>query len=173
MSSSWVIQWEALSVSFEHNFEMFMLKSFKAAETILRFHNNIDHCVDQLHGAKIIGMLAFDTPFYSINQSFIADKAQTGFEQVRGISSLWNTGAATLTAATATRAITAKNTTTTTSSSGSKKWGLFAGVVGAAAIGAAAYIARDKIQATVSDAFDELTFISDLTDMHSCDQRYT
>lgn len=117
-------------------------------------------------------MLAFDTPFYSINQSFLADKAQTGFDQVRGISSLWNTGAATLTAATATRAITTTSKSTQASSSGgSKKWGLLAGVVGAAAIGAAAYIAREKIQSTVTDAFEELTFISDLTDMHGCDQR--
>jgi hypothetical protein len=140
---------------------------FIAAETILRFQ----HHDQSLGGAKIIGMLAYDTPFYSINQNFVAEKAWSGVDQVRGLSNLWNSGAATATAtataATATRAITSGNS----NGNNSKKWGLLAGVVGAAAIGAAAYIARDKIQATIADAYDELTFISDLTDMHGCDER--
>lgn len=145
-----------------------------AAETILKFHNNKNDCADQLQGAKIIGMLAFDTPFYSINQNFVAEKAWSSVDQVRGLGNLWNTGAATVTAATATRAITANNHNSAVGRSGggsAKKWGLFAGVVGAAAIGAAAYIARDKIQTSLSDAYDQLTFISDLTDMNGCDER--
>ncbi|KAL7315625.1 hypothetical protein PS15m_004818 [Mucor circinelloides] len=145
-----------------------------SAETILKFHNNKNGCSDQLQGAKIIGMLAFDTPFYSINQNFVAEKAWSSVDQVRGLGNLWNTGAATVTAATATRAITANNHNSTVGRGGggsAKKWGLFAGVVGAAAIGAAAYIARDKIQTSLSDAYDQLTFISDLTDMNGCDQR--
>lgn len=142
-----------------------------SAETILRFYNNTNNCAEQLLGAKIIGMLAFDTPFYSINQNFVADRAWSGVDQVnREVGRLWNAGgaAATVTAATATRAITAGNTG---SGGGGKKWGLLAGVVGAAALGAAAYMARDKIQTTISDAYNELTFISDLTDMNGCDQR--
>ncbi|EPB86825.1 hypothetical protein HMPREF1544_06350 [Mucor circinelloides 1006PhL] len=145
-----------------------------SAETILKFHNNKNDCADQLQGAKIIGMLAFDTPFYSINQNFVAEKAWSSVDQVRGLGNLWNTGAATVTAATATRAITANNHNSAVGRSGggsAKKWGLFAGVVGAAAIGAAAYIARDKIQTSLSDAYDQLTFISDLTDMNGCDER--
>jgi hypothetical protein len=138
-----------------------------AAETILRLQQH-----DQLlGGAKIIGMLAYDTPFYSINQNFIAEKAWSGMDQVRGLGNLWNTGAVTATAATTTRAITAGTSKGGRESSSAKTWGLLAGVVGAAAIGAAAYVARDKIQATIADAYDELTFISDLTDMHGCDER--
>ncbi|KAL9537509.1 hypothetical protein MBANPS3_011717 [Mucor bainieri] len=145
-----------------------------SAETILKFYNNKNDCADQLQGAKIIGMLAFDTPFYSINQNFVAEKAWSSVDQVRGLGSLWNTGAATVTAATATRAITANNHSSAAGRGGggsAKKWGLFAGVVGAAAIGAAAYIARDKIQTSLADAYDQLTFISDLTDMNGCDER--
>lgn len=118
-------------------------------------------------------MIAYDTPFYSINQNFVADKAWSSVDQMnKEVGRFWNAGnsAAAVTAATVTtKAITAG------SSSGSggsvKKWGLFAGVLGAAAIGAAAYIARDKISATIAEAYDQLTFISDLTDMNGCDQR--
>lgn len=124
-------------------------------------------------------MLAYDTPFYSINQNFVADKAWSSVDQVnKEVSRYWNTGnaAAGITAATmTTKAITAGNTRSTGGggSGGSvKKWGLFAGVVGAAALGAAAYMARDKISSTISDAYEQLTFISDLTDMNGCDQRY-
>jgi hypothetical protein len=118
-------------------------------------------------------MLAFDTPFYSINQNFVTDRAWSGVDQVnKEVGRFWNSGgaaAATVTATTATtKAISAGNA----GHSGSvKKWGLFAGVIGAAAIGTVAYLARDKITATITDAYDQLTFISDLTDMHGCEQR--
>lgn len=123
-------------------------------------------------------MLAFDTPFYSINQNFVADKAWSSMDQVnKEVGRFWNAGsaAATVTAASAvtTKAITSSSHSAGGSSSSSaKKWGLFAGVVGAAALGAAAYVARDKISSTLQDAYDQLTFISDLTDMNGCDQRY-
>lgn len=126
-------------------------------------------------------MLAYDTPFYSINQNFVADKAWSSVDQVnKEVSRYWNAGnaAAGITTATVTtKAITAGNTRSTGGGAGSgggggKKWGLFAGVVGAAALGAAAYMARDKISSTISDAYEQLTFISDLTDMNGCDQRY-
>lgn len=117
-------------------------------------------------------MLAFDTPFYSINQNFVTDRAWSGVDQMnREVGRLWNSGgaAATVTAATATsRAITAS---TTGNPGSARKWGLFAGVVGAAALGAAAYMARDTIQTTITDAYGQLTFISDLTDMNGCEQR--
>ncbi|KAI9478616.1 MAG: hypothetical protein EXX96DRAFT_571564 [Benjaminiella poitrasii] len=143
-----------------------------SAETILRFHNSKKHQL--LLNGEIIGLLAFDTPFYSINENFIADKAASGLEQVRGFGNLWNAGAATVTAATATRAMTAStrnSASTAGNNSSTKKWGLFAGVVGAAALGTAAYIARDKIQATLTDVYDHLTFIKDLTDINGCDER--
>ncbi|KAI8068189.1 uncharacterized protein B0P05DRAFT_475110 [Gilbertella persicaria] len=136
-----------------------------AAETILRFHANQDQA--NILGAHIIGMLAYDTPFYSISRNFVANRARSGVDQVRGLNTLWNTGAATVTAATATRAITAGSKANTSG----KKWGMLAGVVGAAALGAAAYLARDQIQETITDAYDQLTFVSDLADMNGCDQR--
>lgn len=144
-----------------------------AAETILRFYNNTNNCNEQLLGAQIIGMLAYDTPFYSINQNFVADRAWSGVDQLnREVSRYWNTGnaAAGVTAASmTTRAITAGNTKS--SLGGNKKWGLLAGVVGAAALGAAAYMVREKITTTITDAYEQLTFISHLTDMNGCDQR--
>lgn len=144
-----------------------------AAETILRFHKNNN----ELLGAKIIGMIAYDTPFYSVNQNFVVDKAWSSMDQVnKEVGRYWNTGnsAAAVTAATVTtKAITSSGSNNNINGGGGmKKWGLFAGVLGAAAIGAAAYMARDQISATISEAFDQLTFISDLTDVHGCDQRY-
>ncbi|KAI7888796.1 uncharacterized protein EV154DRAFT_425029 [Mucor mucedo] len=143
-----------------------------SAETILRFHDNKNN---ELLGAKIIGMIAYDTPFYSINQNFVADKAWSSVDQMnKEVGRYWNTGnsAAAVTAATVTtKAITAGTSSSSSASNSVKKWGLFAGVLGAAAIGAAAYMARDQISATISEAFDQLTFISDLTDMNGCDQR--
>lgn len=120
-------------------------------------------------------MIAYDTPFYSINQNFVADKAWSSVDQMnKEVGRFWNTGnsAAAVTAATVTtKAITSGTSSSSGGSNSVKKWGLFAGVLGAAAIGAAAYMARDQISATISEAFDQLTFISDLTDMNGCDQR--
>ncbi|KAI7900777.1 uncharacterized protein BX663DRAFT_532179 [Cokeromyces recurvatus] len=147
-----------------------------SAETILRFQDNKNN--EKLKG-KIIGLLAFDTPFFSINENFVTDKAVSSLEKVRGLSTLWNTGTATMTtAATVAKSMTASGHTNTTSNNNNRrsnnnvnKWGLFAGIIGAAAIGTTAYIARDKIQATLTDVYDHLTFISDLTDINGCDER--
>ncbi|KAI8883548.1 hypothetical protein K501DRAFT_184154 [Backusella circina FSU 941] len=136
-----------------------------SAETILYFEKNNG----LLLGAKIIGMLAYDTPFYSINQNFVTEKARSGFDQVnKEVSRFWGAGATAMTAATASRSI---QQSSNDNSGSSKKWGLLAGVVGAAALGAAAYVARDKISSSLSDAYDELTFVSDLTDMHGQNER--
>jgi hypothetical protein len=120
-------------------------------------------------------MLAFDTPFYSINQNFVTDKAWSSVDQVnKEVARFWNAGTAAA-SVTAASAVTTKAVTASGNQGGSrsaKKWGLFAGVAGAAILGAAAYVARDKISSSLQDAYDQLTFISDLTDMHGCDQRY-
>ncbi|KAI8380740.1 hypothetical protein BD560DRAFT_386991 [Blakeslea trispora] len=125
-----------------------------SAETILKFHANENECQEKLMRAKIIGMLAFDTPFYSINHNFVTSK---GIDQARGINDFWNAGAVGASAATASKAI--------------KKWGFAAGLVGAVAVGTVAYLARDQIQETIADAYNKLTFVSDLADMQGCDQR--
>lgn len=140
--------------------------TFIAAETILYFEKD-DYL---LLGAKIIGMLAYDTPFYSINQNYVSEKARSGFDQVnKEVNRFWGAGATAMTAATTSRAI---QQSSNNNSGGGRKWGLLAGVVGAAALGAAAYVARDKISSSISDAYDELTFVSDLTDMHGQNERY-
>ncbi|KAI8975156.1 hypothetical protein BDF20DRAFT_877124 [Mycotypha africana] len=150
-----------------------------SAETILKFYKN----EEQLSGANIIGMIAYDTPFFSISQNFITEKARYGAEGVMGFRSLISTAAAaTVTATSATKAATTKAITAGASSasktgkalltgSPAKKWGVIAGVVGTVAVGAAAYMAREKIQATVTDAFDHLTFVSHLTDLKKLDAR--
>ncbi|KAG1051612.1 hypothetical protein G6F43_006190 [Rhizopus delemar] len=136
-----------------------------AAETILRFaepqHTN------ELLGAKIIGMLAYDTPFYSVNHQLVTDQAKSGVETLNKIGQFCGVGATALVGKSASRAIEAPKKTT----SGFKSWGLLAGAVGAVAVGAAAYMARDKISAALGDVYDEFTFIKDLTDIHGCDER--
>ncbi|CAO3665702.1 unnamed protein product [Rhizopus stolonifer] len=126
-----------------------------AAETLLGFKNQ------DVLGAKIIGMLAYDTPFYSINHSLVADQAKSGMETFGKVGQFL--GASALVGTTS-RAIEEPQKK-------KSSWGLWAGV-GAVAVGAAAaYLARDKISETLSDAFDELTFVKDLSDMHGCDER--
>lgn len=120
-----------------------------------------------LLGASIIGMLAYDTPFYSIHHGLVTDQAKYGIEKFQKVGQFCSLGASALMSTTATRAIESSKRTGST-----KSWGLLAGAVGAVAVGAAAYMARDKISATLVDAYDEFTFIKDLTDMHGCDERY-
>ena len=118
-------------------------------------------------GAKIIGMLAYDTPFYSVNHQLVTDQAKSGVETLNKIGQFCSVGATALVGKSASRAIEAPKKTT----SGFKSWGLLAGAVGAVAVGAAAYMARDKISAALGDVYDEFTFIKDLTDIHGCDER--
>ncbi|ORE15992.1 hypothetical protein BCV71DRAFT_272745 [Rhizopus microsporus] len=133
------------------------------AETILKFVES----PHDLLGASIIGMLAYDTPFYSIHHGLVTDQAKYGIEKFQKVGQFCSLGASALMSTTATRAIESSKRTGST-----KSWGLLAGAVGAVAVGAAAYMARDKISATLVDAYDEFTFIKDLTDMHGCDERY-
>ncbi|CEJ01764.1 hypothetical protein RMCBS344292_15785 [Rhizopus microsporus] len=132
------------------------------AETILKFVES----PHDLLGASIIGMLAYDTPFYSIHHGLVTDQAKYGIEKFQKVGQFCSLGASALMSTTATRAIESSKRTGST-----KSWGLLAGAVGAVAVGAAAYMARDKISATLVDAYDEFTFIKDLTDMHGCDER--
>ncbi|KAG0193226.1 hypothetical protein DFQ28_006007 [Apophysomyces sp. BC1034] len=50
-------------------------------------------------------------------------------------------------------------------------WGLFAGIAGVAAVGAVAYLTKDKIAAGLTSALDELEFVSDLADFNKCKER--
>lgn len=60
----------------------------------------------------------------------------------------------------------------TKKSSSSSGWGLLAGVVGVAAVGAAAYLAKDVITSKVTDAMDHVEFVSTLMDFEACWERY-
>ncbi|KAI8388549.1 uncharacterized protein BYT42DRAFT_611582 [Radiomyces spectabilis] len=133
-----------------------------AAETILQLHSRLD---TPLGSAKIIGLLAFDTPFYSVNHDFVSTTAMSSVEQVGRF--LQNSS--TQVSSSSSRTVTQVSTTTKKKSMGG--WGLLAGVVGVAAVGAAAYMTRDKIAASVTDMYNELEFVSALTDMNRCSQR--
>ncbi|KAG1464683.1 hypothetical protein G6F46_009329 [Rhizopus delemar] len=136
-----------------------------AAETILRFAEP-EH-TNELLGAKIIGMLAYDTPFYSINHHLVTDHAKDGLERFSRIGQFCGLGATALISTTGSRAIQISKR-----AGGSLgPWGLVVGAVGAVAVGTVAYMARDKISETIIGVYDEYTFIKDLTDMHGCDER--
>ncbi|KAI8985866.1 hypothetical protein BDB01DRAFT_786602 [Pilobolus umbonatus] len=149
-----------------------------AAETILRFNKQAEH--DPLLGAAIVGLIAYDTPFYSINESFVAKRAVSEYgkvnKEIKEMNQYWSMATSTLNSRSIQSGSSSSRTVTTTSkttsgSSNGKKWGLLAGVLGVAAVGAVAYLARDKITSTLNDVYDELTFVKDLTDMHGCEER--
>ena len=130
----------------------------------------------------IIGLLAYDTPFYSVNHRFVTSQAVNHAETLnRHVSRFWtatstaatSTGAATRSATSATRAAIEYPSTATnaTKKSSSSSWGLLAGVVGVAAAGAAAYMAREKITESMTDAFAHLEFVSTLMDLNGCWER--
>lgn len=121
-------------------------------------------------GANMIGLLTYDTPFYSINRNFIAEKAWSGVDHMnRGIGDLWNAGAAICTAVTATKTMQRMSHL---GAEAGKKWGIVAGIVSVTALGAAAFATRQKISSNITNAYQELTFVSDLTDIHGLNERY-
>ncbi|KAG2224342.1 hypothetical protein INT45_006742 [Circinella minor] len=129
----------------------------------------------------IIGLLAYDTPFYSVNHRFVTSQAVNHAETLnRHMSRIWT---ATSTATTSTAATSRSGTsvtratieypsaTTTATKKSSSSWGLLAGVVGVAAAGAAAYMAREKITESMTDVFAHLEFVSTLMDLNGCWER--
>lgn len=129
-------------------------------------------------------MLAYDTPFYSVNEGFLSSTASSLVEKIDRYLPSATMATATATAATAmegkstTRSLrlTGSPQTATksvaTASKSSSNWGLFAGAVGAIGVAAVgAYMARDKISSTASDAYDHLEFVSALMDRGRCHKR--
>lgn len=150
-----------------------------AAEMILRVYTSTDDNV--LQGGRILGLIGFDSPFYSVNHRFVSSTALSHVETVnRHVSKFWSS---TSTSSTTTRQTTSttgnllsltwpENTTSKKLSSSSfSKWGLLAGAVGVAAVGAAAYLAKDHIAAGVTNIFDHLEFVSTLMDFNGCYER--
>ncbi|KAI9493819.1 hypothetical protein BDB00DRAFT_821719 [Zychaea mexicana] len=148
-----------------------------SAEAILHWKQN-----PEVLDADILGLIAYDTPFYSVNHRFVTTQALSHAEQVnRHVSRFWSATGAATTAATAASATTSRSTkaaaieypgtAATKKKSSSSSWGLLAGVVGVAAAGAAAYMAREKITAGMTDVFDHLEFVSTLMDLNGCWER--
>ncbi|KAI9260698.1 hypothetical protein BDA99DRAFT_538291 [Phascolomyces articulosus] len=145
-----------------------------AAEAILQWKQQ-----PSILDGDIIGLLAYDTPFYSVNHRFVTSQALNHAGQInREVNRFWSaTSSVTTAAATAaTRSTTGTRAAAieypgAAKKTSSSKWGLLAGVVGVAAAGAAAYMAREKITASVTDAFDHLEFVSTLMDLNGCWER--
>ncbi|KAI9311106.1 hypothetical protein BX666DRAFT_2021471 [Dichotomocladium elegans] len=130
---------------------------------------------DFLGDAVIIGLIAYDTPFYSINHRFLSSTAATHIDTLtrhanKFMSPNTSSDSATSLARSAVAQITWPQANKATPSA-PKGWGLLAGVVGAAAVGAAAYIAKDWIKAGVDDVFDHLEFVSTLMDFEGLNDR--
>ncbi|SAL96058.1 hypothetical protein [Absidia glauca] len=133
------------------------------AETILQFH-------EQGTALSILGLLAYDTPFYSINEGFISRTASSWVQKLDrflpSMSTSINSGAAIANHL----QITAPPTTTSASSS-FLQWGLVGSAMGIATLGA--YLTRDRILTMMTSTFDHLEFVSALADQDGCHQRMT
>ncbi|ORY96259.1 hypothetical protein BCR43DRAFT_491374 [Syncephalastrum racemosum] len=137
-----------------------------------------------LGNAALLGLVAYDTPFYSVNHRFVSTTALSHAEVLtRNINRFWpnNSTAASATA----RSVAAEpkqigwtgsgasssTVTPTTTKKSSFGWGMLAGVAGVAAAGAVAYMAKDKISSSVTDVYDHLEFVSTLMDFEGCRER--
>lgn len=129
---------------------------------------------------NIVGLIAFDTPFYSLNHNVVSGPAWERFQQVnKHVSTGYDMMSALLpaTAASATAAAGTKRITDgTAKTAGKSGWGRFAGVAigvaGAAAVAAAAYSQRDKVGSGVTYLLEHLQFVSALANTSECRTRY-
>lgn len=150
-----------------------------SAEVILRQHGQ-----DLLGSkARIIGLLAYDTPFYSLNHRFVSGTALSHMDKLNNhVSRFFSSNTSSTSTTTSSRSVSsttkqitwtgaAAASSTKKSSSSSSGWGLLAGVVGVAAVGAAAYLAKDVITSKVTDAMDHVEFVSTLMDFEACWER--
>ncbi|KAG2178404.1 hypothetical protein INT44_001556 [Umbelopsis vinacea] len=155
-----------------------------SAEAILRFQpQDIESQTSSYSLSRtkpnIVGLIAFDTPFYSLNHSVVSSPAWDRFQQVnRHVSTGYDIMNALLpaTAATATAAAGTKRITETANTTASKGgWGRFAGVAlgvaGAAAVAAAAYTQRERVSGSVSYLLEHLQFVSALANSSECRSR--
>lgn len=147
----------------------------KAGEAILEVQRR---GTSALGNAALLGLVAYDTPFYSVNHRFVSTTALSHAEVLtRNINRFWPNNS-TVAATTRSAASEPKQIGWTNAASGSsttKKssfgWGMLAGVAGVAAAGAVAYMAKDKITSSVTDVYDHLEFVSTLMDFEGCRER--
>jgi hypothetical protein len=155
-----------------------------AAETILHFQppdtesQKTSYSLSRTR-PNIIGLIAYDTPYYSLNHNVVSKPALEQFKQVpQHVSAgyqLYNAilpaSAATATAATSTKRITDSATKATKS-----RWGLYAGlaagVAATAAVAATAYVQRDRVTGGVTYLTEHLQFVSALANLSECRSRY-
>ncbi|KAI7861953.1 hypothetical protein BDF14DRAFT_1862064 [Spinellus fusiger] len=126
-------------------------------ESIFEIHQRTD---DPLRGGCIIGFIAYDTPFYSVNVHYMTSKVTGYADQV---SRLWQGQTPQDTA----RQVSYLPKPTMVRSS----WGLFAGVVGAAVVGTAAYMHRDTLSSGLQQLYDQLEFVSILANKDVLEKR--
>lgn len=155
-----------------------------AAEVVLHFQPpNIESQTSSYSLSRskpnIVGLIAFDTPFYSLNHNVVSGPAWDRFQQVnKHVSTGYDIMSAILpaTAASATAAAGNKRITDGGSKTAGKGgWGRFAGVAlgvaGAAAVAAAAYSQRDRVTSSVSYLLEHLQFVSALANRSECRSR--
>ncbi|KAI9030947.1 hypothetical protein CLU79DRAFT_732147 [Phycomyces nitens] len=135
-----------------------------SAEVILGLKRRPD---DPLEGAFIVGLLAYDTPFYSVNVKYVSSKVTNYADQ----ASRFLQGNSSTTTSVRQIGNTAQAAAKTAQASSSSGWGFLAGVVGIAAIGAAAYVGRELILTGLSKAYDHLEFVNTLIDTEGCEER--
>ncbi|KAI8070936.1 hypothetical protein BC940DRAFT_294795 [Gongronella butleri] len=137
-----------------------------AAETIFFFQRH----AQLLKGASILGLIAYDTPFYSVNHDAMSTTAMGHVERFSRFIPESFGGANN--ANTRTVGASSSSASRTTALTSGQKWGLLAGAVGA--IGAAAvgaYVARDQISSSLSDMYGHLEFVSVLMDTNGLSAR--
>ncbi|RUS26392.1 hypothetical protein BC938DRAFT_470821, partial [Jimgerdemannia flammicorona] len=106
---------------------------------------------------RIIGLLAYDTPFYGLNEHMVNHSALARFDLFSKFVPM-----AAAAEPVAKRATDSNDESAPTKSSGKGwgSWGLVAGIAGIAAAGAVAYMHKDTISAGMTNVLDHLEFVS-------------
>ncbi|ORX55732.1 hypothetical protein DM01DRAFT_1335124 [Hesseltinella vesiculosa] len=133
------------------------------AESILHFQQH----AHLLQRASIVGLIAYDTPFYSVNPDSISTTAMGHVERFSRY--IPDTG---LFGGNDTQSRGRNVISRSPSMTSGQRWGMLAGAVGAlgaAAVGA--YIARDQISSALSDAYGQVEFVSTLMDTEGLKER--
>lgn len=160
--------------------------TISAADTILHFQPPENESKKSTYSLSrnrpnIIGLIAYDTPFYSLNHNVVSGPAWERFQQVHQTYSTVSTGYSLVSsilpsAATATAAASSSKKLLTDGAKKASKgsrWGLVAGVAaGVAATAAAAYMQRDRVTEGVTYLTEHLQFVSALAHSSDCRSRY-
>ncbi|RIB19811.1 hypothetical protein C2G38_2180846 [Gigaspora rosea] len=142
-----------------------------AADTILKYASQ-----ESPTPPKIIGLFAFDTPYYGVHERVFSkatlERASSVAQQVSGAYSILTTAAGLMSTVASTTKKTTAPTAATKSSSyfGFNKWGL-AAVAGAALVGGAVYMQKDNVSKSVEWLVSHLEFVGVLWKPEDLKQR--